>query len=39
MLYYLASKYLIKLPSEDTIDPILNENKITWFTVDNYEVF
>ena len=39
VLYYLASKFSIKLPSQDTIDPIFNEKGFTFFTVNNYEVF
>ena len=39
VLYYLASKYSIRLPSQDTIDPIFNEKNHINFTVDNYEVF
>ena len=39
VLYYLASKFSIKLPSQDTIDPIFNEKSFVKFTVANYEVF
>ena len=39
VLYYLASKFSIRLPSQDTIDPIFNEKSRVNFTVDNYEVF
>ena len=39
VLYYLASKYSIRLPSQDTIDPIFNEKSLVYFKVDNYEVF
>ena len=39
VLYYLASKFPISLPSQDTIDPIFNEKSLVRFTVDNYEVF
>ena len=39
VLYYLASKFSIKLPSQDTIDSIFNEKSFVKFTVANYEVF
>ena len=39
VLYYLASKFSIRLPSQDTIDPIFNEKSCVSFTVANYEVF
>ena len=39
VLYYLASKLSIRMPSQDTIYPIFNEKSKVNFKVDNYEVF
>ena len=39
VLYYLASKFSIRLPSQDTIDPILNEKSKVNFKVANFENF
>ena len=39
VLYYLASKFSIRLPSQNTIDQIFNEKSYVKFIVSNYEVF